>query len=125
MARYLFLLAKTKDRKFKQKTEGKKEKNRRSPLTWATPAQLTSPAGPAREALLSSSSPRAKAARWSGRARRGRHLDAQQLPGRPRTSKSATKTPSTPSLTFPHRRFVQSSPLVFPFFPESVRRAPP
>src|SRR3954464_7830299 len=47
------------------KNRREKEKNRRSPLTWATPARLTSPAGPAQPPRLASSSPRPEAARWN------------------------------------------------------------
>src|SRR3954469_8568916 len=45
MARYLFLLAKTNDRKFKQKTEGKKEKTEEAHLPG--PPRPNSPSQPA------------------------------------------------------------------------------
>src|SRR4051812_12345314 len=50
MARYLFLLAKTKDRKFKQKTEGKKEKTEEAHLPG--PPRPNSPLQPAQPAKL-------------------------------------------------------------------------
>src|SRR3954465_15142350 len=50
MARYLFLLAKTQDGKFQQKTAGKKEKTEEAHLPW--PPRPQSPLQPAQPAKL-------------------------------------------------------------------------
>src|ERR1041385_735424 len=92
-------LQKRKERLNREKTEGKR-KTESSPLTWATPVQLTvSAAQPASSPVVFL--PARQSSTLERRRRRGRHLDAQDLPGRPRTPKRAQETSASPSLTFP------------------------
>src|SRR4051812_34930946 len=75
MARYLFLLAKTKDRKFKQKTEGKKEKQKK-PTYLGHPGPTHLPSRPSPPFPLSSF-PGRRTAAWRpcrGRRRAPGHL---------------------------------------------------
>src|ERR1041385_2434959 len=63
----------------------KERLNRKGKRTYLSPgARPTSPAGPAREAHLVVFHPALPSSSVAGRRCRGRHLDAQELPGHPK-----------------------------------------
>src|SRR3954470_22049064 len=70
----------------------KERLNREIRKTYLSPgARPTSPAGPAREASSVVFLPARQSSSLERRRCRGRHLNAQELTGRPRTSKCATE----------------------------------